>query len=165
MGLRISSRYVCAFKLPSIKCNCVRCPQLMPAPYHNPTPTMGHSVDFDILISANCSLTRHYTCGLQLWSPLDVLPNPLKRWRQLMVEKLTFNSLATALEDIPAVSMPITRSLKTWDICGIVLCDKTTHFSGLLLSPSTRWSCCLIIFLICHTCQVDGLSWQRRNAF
>jgi hypothetical protein len=19
-------------------------------------------------------------------------------------------------------------------------------------------------FLICHTCQVDGLSWQRRNA-
>ncbi len=27
-----------------------------------------------------------------------------------MVEKLTFNSRATALVDIPAVSMPITRS-------------------------------------------------------
>ena len=26
--------------------------------------------------------------------------------------------------DIPAVSMPIARSLKTWDSCGIVLCDK-----------------------------------------
>ena len=26
MGLRISSRYLCAFKLPSIKCNCVHCP-------------------------------------------------------------------------------------------------------------------------------------------
>ena len=25
MGLRISSRYLCAFKLPSIKCNCVCC--------------------------------------------------------------------------------------------------------------------------------------------
>ncbi len=25
-GLRISSRYLCAFKMPSIKCTCVRCP-------------------------------------------------------------------------------------------------------------------------------------------
>ena len=40
-----------------------------------------------------------------------------------MVEKLIFNSLATALVDIPAVSMPIACSLKTLDICGIVLCD------------------------------------------
>ncbi len=28
----------------------------------------------------------------------------------------------------PAVRMPIARSLKTCDICGIVLCDKTAHF-------------------------------------
>jgi hypothetical protein len=33
----------------------------------------------------------------------------------LMVEKLTFNSLATALVDITAVSMPIALSLK--NIC------------------------------------------------
>ncbi len=26
MGLRISSRYLCAFKMPSIKCTCVHCP-------------------------------------------------------------------------------------------------------------------------------------------
>ncbi len=26
MGLRISSRYICAFKIPSIKCICVHCP-------------------------------------------------------------------------------------------------------------------------------------------
>ena len=32
-------------------------------------------------------------------------------WR--IVEKWTFNSLATALENIPAVSMPIASSLKT----------------------------------------------------
>ncbi len=69
------------------------------------------------------------THGLRLWGRLDVLPNSLKRlWRRLMVEKLTFNSRATALVDIPAVSMPIARSLKTCDICGIVLCDKTAHF-------------------------------------
>ncbi len=67
--------------------------------------------------------------GLQLWGRLDVLPNFLKRlWRQLMEEKWTFDSWATALVDIPAVSMPIARSLKTFDICGIVLCDKTAHF-------------------------------------
>ncbi len=69
------------------------------------------------------------TCGRRLWGRLDVLPNSPKRlWRQLMVEKLTFNSRATALVDIPAVSMPIACSLKTCDICGIVLCDKTGHF-------------------------------------
>ncbi len=45
-----------------------------------------------------------------------------------MVEKLKLNSWATALVDIPAVSMPIACSLKTCDICGIVLCDKTAHF-------------------------------------
>ncbi len=45
-----------------------------------------------------------------------------------MVDKWTFNSRATALVDIPAVSMPIARSFKTCDICGIVLCDKTAHF-------------------------------------
>ncbi len=54
-------------------------------------------------------------------------------WRRLMVEKLTFNSRATALVDIPAVSMPTARSLKTCDICGIVLCDKTAHFRVVLL--------------------------------
>ncbi len=68
-----------------------------------------------------------------VWFPvvcgLDVQPYSLKRlWRRLMVDKLTFNSQATALVDIPAVSMPIARSLKNCDICGIVLCDKTAHF-------------------------------------
>ena len=48
------------------------------------------------------------TYGLRLWGRLDVLTNVLKqRWRQFMVEKLTLNSLATALVDIPK----ITRSL------------------------------------------------------
>ena len=45
-----------------------------------------------------------------------------------MVEKLTLNSLATALVDIPAVSMPIARYLKTQYICVIVLCGKMAHF-------------------------------------
>ncbi len=69
------------------------------------------------------------TRGLRLWGRLNVLPNSLKRlWRWLMVEKRTLNSQATALLDITAVSMPIARSLKTYDICGVMLCDKTAHF-------------------------------------
>ncbi len=45
-----------------------------------------------------------------------------------MLDKFTSNSQATALVDIPAVSMPIVRSFKICNICGIVLCDKTAHF-------------------------------------
>ena len=83
------------------------------------------------------------TRGLRLWGRLDVLPNDLKwHWRRLMVEKLTFNSLATALVDIPAVSMPIARSLKTWDICGIVLCDKTAHFRVAFYCPQHKVHLC-----------------------
>ncbi len=77
------------------------------------------------------------THGLQLWGRLDVLPNSLKcLWRWLMVEKLTFNSQATALVEIPAVSIPIACSLKTCDISGIVLCVKTAHFRDFLLWPA-----------------------------
>jgi hypothetical protein len=79
----------------------------------------------------------------------------------------TFNYLSTALVDITAVSMPIALSLKTWDICGIVMYDKTAHFRVAFIVPSTRCTfvmiCCLIRFLICHTCQLDGLSWQRKH--
>ncbi len=79
-----------------------------------------------------CWMWRSWVCvvtrGLRLWGRLDVLPNFLKRfWKQPMVEKWTFNSQVTALVDISAVSMPVTRSLETCDICGIVLCDKTAH--------------------------------------
>jgi hypothetical protein len=55
------------------------------------------------------------------WLHVDILPNSLKQSRRrLMVEKWTLNYLATALVDIPAVSVLIAHSLKTWDICGIV---------------------------------------------
>jgi hypothetical protein len=60
------------------------------------------------------------------------------RWRCLMVGKWTLNSLATALVDIPAVSMPVARSFKTWDVCGIVLCDKTAHFRGAFYCPQHK---------------------------
>ncbi len=69
------------------------------------------------------------TRGLRLWGRLDVLPNSLKRlWRRLMVEKWTFSSRATALVDIPAVSMSIARSLKTCDISAIYV---TLHHQAL----------------------------------
>ncbi len=71
-----------------------------------------------------------YTWSAVVWPVGLYLPKSLKcLWRWLMVEKkLTFNSRATALVDIPAVSMPFARFLKTCNICVIVLCDKTAHF-------------------------------------
>ena len=59
-----------------------------------------------------------------------------------MVEKWTFNSLATALVDIPAVYMPIEHSLKTWEICGIVLRDKTAHFRVAFYCPQHKVHLC-----------------------
>ncbi len=86
------------------------------------------------------------THGLWLWGRLDVLPNSLKRlWRWLMVEKWTFNSRATVLVDIPAVSMPIARSLKICDICGIVMYDKTAHFRVDFYCGSLRHTCAIIM--------------------
>ncbi len=73
----------------------------------------------DLVMQTDC-----FSNCLGGWSQtmLDVLPNSLKcLWRRLMA----FDSRATALVDIPVVSMPNACSLKTCDICGIVLCDKT----------------------------------------
>lgn len=65
------------------------------------------------------------TRGLWLKGWMDVPPNSLKHlWRQLMIEKYKFNLQPAALVDIPAVSTPIAHSLKTYDICGIVLVIK-----------------------------------------
>jgi hypothetical protein len=53
-----------------------------------------------------------------------------------MVEKYIFNYLATALVDVPAVSMPIARSPKTSDIYGIMLLSHHDLFHlSLCLSP------------------------------
>ena len=69
MGLWISSQYLRALKLTSIKCNCVYCPWLIPAPYHNPTTTMRHSVH-NVDISKPLAHTMPYTqsaiCPVQL---------------------------------------------------------------------------------------------------
>ena len=61
---------------------------------------------------------------------------------QLIVEKWTFNSQVTELVDIPAVSMPIACFLKTWDICGIVLCDKTANFRVAFYCPQHKVHLC-----------------------
>ena len=123
-------------------------------------PTVSSAVG--MLVSDDPSGEEVGCGGHGLRRQLEVLPNSLKCWRRLMVEKLNLNSLATALADIPAVCITIAHSLKTWNICGIVLRDKA------LYCPQHKEHLCndhavLISFLICHTCQVDGLFWQRIN--
>jgi hypothetical protein len=44
--------------------------------------------------------------------------------------------------DIPAVSMPMPCSLKTWDICGIVSCDRTAHFRVSFYCPQHKVHLC-----------------------
>ena len=67
-----------------------------------------------------------------------------------MIEKLTLNSLATALVDIPALCMPIVRSLKRV-ICGIVLCDKTAYFKVDFSCPQHKVHLCNDHAVHCHT--------------
>ena len=68
-----------------------------------------------------CLMPFHLLHSRDYYEPSSPQPNSLKwHWRPIMVGKWTINFLATALVDIPAVSMPIARCLKTWDICDIV---------------------------------------------
>ncbi len=71
------------------------------------------------------AVVRPFGCTAKLSeTPLEMAYS-----REIPAQHSTFNtSQATALVDITAVSMPIAHSLKTYDICGIVLCDKTAHF-------------------------------------
>jgi hypothetical protein len=62
----------------------------------------------------------HMMCGYEAgW---DILPNSLKQ-----VEKLTFSYLATAVVDIPAVSMTIVHYLKTSSVA--LCCMTKLHIS------------------------------------
>ncbi len=88
----------------------------------------SHLLQCDYCTCAHCSVDVEtiyraavVKYGLRLWSWLDVVPNSQKQHCR------TFNLRPTALVDIPAVSMPIARSLKICDISGIVLCNKTAH--------------------------------------
>ena len=98
------------------------------------------------------------TCGKRLWGRLNILPNSIKwRWRQLTAEKLTFNYLATVLVDIPVVRIPNARSLKTWDICGIVLSDKMHILEWPFIVPSTR---CTFVMIMLFNQLIDMPHYQ-----
>ncbi len=75
----------------------------------------------------------HTVCGCEAgW--LDVLPNSLKRlWWRLMVEKLTFDSRATALEDIPAVSMPLCCVIKLHILEWPFIVASLRHTSAIIM--------------------------------
>jgi hypothetical protein len=52
--------------------------------------------------------------------------------------KVNVKFSGTVLVDIPAVYMATARSLKTGDICGIALCDKTAHFRMPFYCPQLK---------------------------
>ncbi len=68
MGLRILSRYLCAFKMPSMSITYA-------CPYHNPTATMGHSihkVDISKPLTHMTPYTLSAICPVQ-WKPGFIL--------------------------------------------------------------------------------------------
>ena len=89
-----------------------------------------------------------------LYTSIQSIQNMLNGWHvwwawrnmeELGYFQLSFRTLispAIALVYIPAVSMPIALSLKTWDICGIVLCDKTAHFRVTFNCPQHKVHLC-----------------------
>ena len=84
-GLRISSS---AFKLPSIKCNCVHCPKLMPAHIITPTPQWGTL--YTTLTSANRLPTQLHTHGMRLWGRMWGPPSfwQIRPWLHLVAPLL-----------------------------------------------------------------------------
>ena len=55
-----TARYLCGFRLPSIKCNCLLSVAYA-CSYHNPTATMGTRLT--TLTTTNPSPTQRHTCG------------------------------------------------------------------------------------------------------
>ncbi len=56
---------------------------------------------------------------------------------------LSFTQNRVSIKWVPdANCMPIARPLKTCDICGIVLCDKTAHFRVAFYCGQTKAHLC-----------------------
>ncbi len=74
MDLRISSRCLCAFKMPSIKCTCVRLSITYACPCHNPTASMGHSIHSIHIVDISTPLTHTTPYTLSAICPVQWKP-------------------------------------------------------------------------------------------
>jgi hypothetical protein len=132
-------------------------------PYHNPTTTIGHSVH-NIHIRRPLAHMMPYK-----WS---AVVRPVARiakfskttlvaayGREINIKFSGNSSGGHSCSQHANCTLP--QLATTVALC---LCNKTSHFRVAFNVPGTRLSCCLVIFLIYHTCQVDELSCQRRNA-
>ncbi len=79
MFLRISSRFLCAFKMPLIKCTCVCCPYA--CLYHTITPSPTWATRSTTLTSANRSPTQRLSCWLHR-KYLRSLSSAHEKWGQ-----------------------------------------------------------------------------------
>ncbi len=68
MGLSISSRYLCAFKMPSIKCTCVRCPKHIAQPHRHHGPLDPQRWQQQTVHPHDTIRTLSATCPVQ-WKP------------------------------------------------------------------------------------------------
>jgi hypothetical protein len=123
LGLRISSRYL-YIQIAIDKMQLCSLFVAYACPYYKPTATTGHSVH-----------TTPYT-----WSVVVRWVGHAAEFSKMMVEKLTLNSLATALVEISAVSMQIAHTLNLrplWHCCVTKRHILKLPFVGL----STRCTC------------------------
>jgi hypothetical protein len=76
---------------------------------------MGHNID----ISKPLAHTTPYTWSAVVRPVVRTVKFSKTKLESVYGRELNTNSLATALLDIPAASIPFAQSLKTRDICGI----------------------------------------------
>ena len=115
----------------------------------------GH-IQSILILNTNIRATSYNSLGPNLWISHDWAtaqpcpPQTMPQTKKPDVEGLGWCGYMWSVVVRPVghiakfstTTMPIARSLKTWDICGIVLCDKTAHFRVAFYCPQHKVHLC-----------------------